>query len=366
MAVTRGVPVGKPFLTELGMLPQTYDWAVRFHLRPFTDAIRRSMQPLLAIGSGGSFTTAHLACALHQHHFQLPALPCSPLELATTATDLREMAVLLLTAGGKNPDILGAFNQAILREPRRLTIVCATTGSPLAKQIARHPTVEFCEFDLPSGRDGFLATNSLLATSILLMRAYAEATEESFALPESLDALAGREFREIDFSPLLARETIVVLYSPSMKTVAIEIESKFVEAALGNVQLADYRQFAHGRHHWLAKRGDRSAVLALCTKSETEVMERTLCLLPKIIPIRGSSPPTKGRLGYLRESCRCSSWFAKPEKLHKSILATREFRCLAGNCTIFGYFRVNHRRNLIGSLVQTSQYNGNVASLRRY
>lgn len=320
MAVTRGVPVGKPFLTELGMLPQTYDWAVRFHLRPFTDAIRRSMQPLLAIGSGGSFTTAHLACALHQHHFQLPALPCSPLELATTATDLREMAVLLLTAGGKNPDILGAFNQAILREPRRLTIVCATTGSPLAKQIARHPTVEFCEFDLPSGRDGFLATNSLLATSILLMRAYAEATEESFALPESLDALAGREFREIDFSPLLARETIVVLYSPSMKTVAIEIESKFVEAALGNVQLADYRQFAHGRHHWLAKRGDRSAVLALCTKSETEVMERTLCLLPKIIPIAARRPPRRAvwdtcgnragvRVGSpSRRSCTNRSW----------------------------------------------------------
>jgi hydroxymethylpyrimidine pyrophosphatase-like HAD family hydrolase len=66
--------------------------------------------------------------------------------------------------------------------------------------------------------------------------------------------------------------------------VAVEIESKFTEAALGFVQTADYRQFAHGRHHWLAKRGDDTAVLALSAGAEDTVVTRTLRLLPDAIP----------------------------------------------------------------------------------
>src|SRR5207249_475048 len=85
-------------------------------------------------------------------------------------------------------------------------------------------------------------------------------------------------------SPLLTKETIVVLYPPSLRTVAVEIESKFTEAALGHVQTADYRQFAHGRHHWLAKRGDHTAVLALSDGAEDAVATRTLRLLPDAIP----------------------------------------------------------------------------------
>ncbi|MCE9566514.1 MAG: sucrose-6-phosphate hydrolase [Planctomycetes bacterium] len=223
----------------------------------------------------------------------------TPLEVARSEIDLRETAVLLLTAGGKNADILGAFHSAVRREPRRLVIVCATTGSKLAAAAAEHSTVEVCEFDPPPGRDGFLATNSLFASGLLLIRAYALASGVASQLPGDLQALAGPQFRKVDFSSLLSRETIVVLHPPSLKTVAVEIESKFTEAALGHVQIADYRQFAHGRHHWLAKRGDESAVLALSTVADDAITSRTLRLLPDSIPVVRLALPHAGPVSCL-------------------------------------------------------------------
>jgi hypothetical protein len=65
---------------------------------------------------------------------------------------------------------------------------------------------------------------------------------------------------------------------------AVDLESKFTEAALGNLQAADYRNFAHGRHHWLAKRGHESAVLALISEADRELAERTLNLIPREVP----------------------------------------------------------------------------------
>ena len=67
--------------------------------------------------------------------------------------------------------------------------------------------------------------------------------------------------------PLWERQNLAVLYPPSLLAAASDLESKFTEAAIGNVQTADYRHFAHGRHHWLAKRGNETGVLALITPS---------------------------------------------------------------------------------------------------
>ena len=64
-------------------------------------------------------------------------------------------------------------------------------------------------------------------------------------------------------APIWTRPTTLVLHGPSTRIGAVDLESKFTEAALGHLQLADYRNFAHGRHNWLAKRGETSSVLFL-------------------------------------------------------------------------------------------------------
>src|SRR5258706_14034164 len=79
---------------------------------------------------------------------------------------------------------------------------------------------------------------------------------------------------------MYTKSTWVVLFGGWGLPAAVDIESKFVEAALKNIQLADYRNFAHGRHHWLAKRPNETAVLALITPEEEKLARQTLDLLP--------------------------------------------------------------------------------------
>jgi hypothetical protein len=84
---------------------------------------------------------------------------------------------------------------------------------------------------------------------------------------------------------LWSRQTLVVLHGPATNAAAVDLESKFTEAALGNLQIADYRNFAHGRHHWLAKHGNVSGVLAFSSESDRLLATKTLSLLPKDIPV---------------------------------------------------------------------------------
>lgn len=294
--------LGKPYSSELSQLDSTYNWAIQAPIEQLVAALRAcSSIPLVAVGSGGSFTTADFAAGLHREASGVLATAQTPMEAVSTALDYRSLAVLLATAGGKNPDVLGAFQQLILREPRRFLVLCSSVGSPLSRIAAKYRYIDFIETDLPTGKDGFLATNSLLASCVLLARAYSHAMGFPRSLPMDLPALIGMESSEealwrfdTQCRPLWSRDTLLVLYGPATRPAAIDLESKFSEAALGNVRVADYRNFAHGRHHWLAKRSDMSAVLAFVTPTEEDIASKTLAFVPASVPVLSMRIPQVG------------------------------------------------------------------------
>jgi fructoselysine-6-P-deglycase FrlB-like protein len=305
--------VGKPFAAELNSLPDTFEWALQQPLNGIIRAVRAlSGLPLLAVGSGGSYTVAHLACALHSFHTNRMAQAMTPLQLVSSPTDLRDLAVFVPTAGGKNPDVLGAFRHLISEEPRSLMVWCAAPESPLASAAAKYRFVDFQDFSMPYGKDGFLAVNSLLAFAVLLARSYASAVGTDAALPQSFDELIGdRTWGDavaVDrrCAELWNRETLIVLHGASTLPAAVDIESKFTEAALGSVQMADYSHFAHGRHHWVAKRVRSSAVLAIISEDDRLIAEQMLALLPPGIPIVRLDVPHSG---YLAGMCAMSRGF---------------------------------------------------------
>jgi fructoselysine-6-P-deglycase FrlB-like protein len=294
--------LGKPYDSELDQLPKTYRWALNTSIDPLVTSLRAaSSVPLVAVGSGGSFTTAEFAAILHREQTGFLASAQTPMEAVVASLDLRSMAVLVATAGGKNPDVVGAFQHLIVREPRRLLVLCMSRRSPLARLATKYRFVELLEIDLPSGKDGFLATNSLLASVVLLTRAYAEAFGNPDRLPGRLldllapDALGdGTQLVDQYCQPLWQRDTLVVLHSPTTRPAAVDLESKFSEAALGNVRAADYRNFAHGRHYWLAKRPGESAVLAFVTDEDEDLAHRTLAHIPAGIPVVRLKIPFRG------------------------------------------------------------------------
>jgi len=285
--------MGRPYATELDELNQTYAWALNTSVDALADTLASSTQgPLLAVGSGGSLTAAHFACLLHTQFTGRSAQVFTPYELINSPLSLEDFAVLVLSAGGSNPDVLACVENVAARLPRNLAAITTSPESPLGDYLQQlsWPTVH--AFETPTRKDGFLATNSLLATLVILARAYGTAIDVPISLPPTLDALVhpGKTWQEHADSwaqqmlPLLQRQTLVVLHGTPTKPAAADIESRFTEAALGSVQVADFRNFAHGRHHWLAVNAHTSAVLALSSPQDRQVASRTLSLIPKEIP----------------------------------------------------------------------------------
>ncbi len=282
--------MGRPYETEIENLPETYRFAAHAPIDSLTRAINASMAgPLIAVGSGGSLSAARFAVALHQRRCRRVAKAMSPLESFAFAIANADVSVLLLTAGGGNPDILSAFESVVVQEPAHITVLTGCSGSKLARLVARYRHVEYCELAPPGGGDGFLATNSLLAFCVALTRAYGAAQGFFPSVPEDFFHLIGgrrqmNRWRTL-CRPLWEREHLIVLFPPMLHAAASDLESKFTEAAIGSVQIADYRHFAHGRHHWLAKRGGSTGVLAFVTPSIERLADHTLELLPKSVPI---------------------------------------------------------------------------------
>ena len=213
----------------------------------------------------------------------------------------------MTTAGGRNPDVVGSFQAIASREPRRMVVLCLSADTPLAARARAFPFVDFVELEPPTARDGFLATNSLIASALLLLRAYADASGHDLEIPATWRRLlADRTAAQVrtELEPALERRTLIVLHGADTRAAAVDIESKMTEAALANVWTADYRHFAHGRHYWLAKRGPESAVLALISNRDRHLAEKTLSLLPRGVHIARESVPFAGPVAALAALAR--------------------------------------------------------------
>lgn len=286
--------MGKPFQLELDNLEKTYAWANSCDVSPLVEIVKRgSLLPMLAIGSGGSITAAEILCELHSKYSGNLSKPMTPLEATRYTANNKRLSVWILSAGGNNPDILYSYNKMVAEEPKQLVVICGDPHSRLKGSTARNGFVDVFSFSLPSGKDGFLATNSLLAFSILLSRSYRSDSRTIFKYPSRLTQLWRSVFPNgITLSglkrqclALWKKKTLIVLYSTRFRSVAIDLESKFTEAALGNVQIADFRNFAHGRHHWLAKNSKDTGVLVFSSPDDAKLAESTLSLLPDSVPI---------------------------------------------------------------------------------
>jgi len=285
--------MGKPYQNELSVLPDTYVRAMTLEIDPLLAAIAASAQKsLVAVGSGGSLSAAEFAASLHQHYACRVARAMTPLELINVGNRHFDASFLLFSAGGANKDILSVFRHLARLEPHRLAVLTAKTGTPIGKLAEQFQFVDKIEFSLPNKKDGFLATNSLIAFSVLVARAYGTVFKALELPPNTFGELLHPNETLVQFcselkvqcARLWERNNLVILYSPSLLSAARDLESKFTEAALNPVQIADFRHFAHGRHHWLAKQGASTSVLALVDKQDADLAASTMGLLPKEIP----------------------------------------------------------------------------------
>jgi D-arabinose 5-phosphate isomerase GutQ len=268
--------VGRPYAREMAQLPGTYAFARLYdvsEIQRATDQLRH--WPLVIVGSGGSVSAGELAMRLHVAYAGLPASVLTPLEFIRRPVP-DDSAVLLLSASGRNPDILAAARHAVSAECQVIAALLTRPGSPLARQLraARHALV--LEVAGPVRSDGFLATNSLLLSSALLLRSYGA------PLPSTLPSFEGEPDGYTDaglLREILTRQSVVALASNWALPAAVDLESRWGESGLAPITVLDPRNFAHGRHTGLARRHDATFVLGMAA-GEDRVLEETLGILP--------------------------------------------------------------------------------------
>ena len=274
------------YARELDALKQVYAAALSVNINEIIQLVESQLDsPLIAIGSGGSFSMASFAAQLHERMTGRLSKASTP--LAYLQGPAPEAAVLCLSANGRNRDIRATFKAASVAERGPVSALVLAEQTPLHELAAKYSVANVASIRDESFRDGFLAVATLVASSVALVRAYGTVTSSDIVLPSCLQDLEREALDQLNFkmipdlaAKVIAKPTVSVLFSPLLTATAVDLESRFVEAALGDLHATDFRNFGHGRHHWIAKRGQETGVLALVGSTCAKLADQTLSLLP--------------------------------------------------------------------------------------
>ena len=279
--------MGRPYPNDLKRIPATIDWALKQDITALRHTMLRDLggHNLITIGSGGSLVAASFAALIHETVTGRLARAATPLE-AITRSPPRDTGALLLSARGTNIDIRRAAEILPGLGYDAVSAVTTRKGSPLSRILMGYGATTH-EFDVPGGRDGFLATNSLIATLVLLYRAALSVGEDGDHLAISHPEVTGSE-------TVLANRTLVVLAQGWAAPAAVDFESRFSESALANVTVTDPRNFAHGRHHWLSLHAADTGIVSLETLQTAREAARMLRFLPKNTNVLRVKSATEG------------------------------------------------------------------------
>lgn len=269
--------MGRPFAQELNAIEETINAASTVQIENLIGYIKNALdKPIIVVGSGGSFSVASIVTLIIQELGGF-AKAITPYDLKMEKNNLNAATVIIITAGGGNIDIINAYKY--INRYTRSFVVCAKKDSKLIQLMINKNDTDFLEFDIPHGKDGFLAVNSSIAFITIFWHLLCVTTKKEFVIN-------GKNFcvdTLIDFN-VLNKNTIIALCGGWTNPVAIDFESKCTEAGLVNVQYANYRNFAHGRHHWIAKNELDTSVICFADPEEIELAKRTMRLIPDNIP----------------------------------------------------------------------------------
>lgn len=281
--------MGKPFRDEVTYLSKSVLWASNQNIDLFRRVIQvNSARQLSVIGSGGSSTAAAFLAHLHETYYGNLSRAITPLEYISKQThQASNKALAFISAEGKNKDILAAANHALSAQNSSFTLTL-TIDNPLGNICNNTGLATVLAYDMPWTKDGYLATNSLIAMMIITARAYRAEGDDLKLLSDVDDHwITSRHqlLREkIYRQNLFSSDTVIILYGQVGRIAAIDLESKLAEASLAVSQICDYRQFAHGRHLQL-KSTSPPLVIAFTSPRDKLLSTKTLEQFPSNVSV---------------------------------------------------------------------------------
>jgi len=235
------------------------------------DLTARLGGPAAFVASGGSLAVAHLAASVYERRWRQPAAVLTPVDFALSSVAYH--TVFVISDSMSHPDALLAAARA--GEVSACSVVLSNqSADALRERVDEKVTVVTCP---RPGRDGWIATNSILSLSLGALTVLGA----DDGAPDPADILerwlAGGRLRP---SADLGRNHVLGLYTPGLRNVAVDLETRVMEAGLGSVTITDLRNLGHGRHVGLYRNARSTSVLILAERRWAPVVQRTVETLP--------------------------------------------------------------------------------------
>ena len=233
---------------------------------------------IICIGSGGAYCIAKLWGLVHENNELGLAQTITPFEFLHK--QFNPDLVVLFSASGKNHDIIQSFKVAIARNINVL-VFTATERSPLVRLAKSNPIKAKTIYPgVTTPKDGFLAVNSTITLSCLILQLERHLLGKSMTFPSPVQA-AVDDYKKITIDSIdISGKTVQIINGEWGGVAGFDLEARFAESGIAPCFLTDPRNFAHGRFIWLEKWSSKTLLVLFFSSESKAYINRLLKLIP--------------------------------------------------------------------------------------
>lgn len=276
------------FAQKLATLVGTVRAGVDGPIDDVAQALRGGVgRPAIAIGSGGSAIMAEYFARCRSTLGHGITHVQTPMDFVVMQDDVAGHDVWIFSAGADNADAAAALTAALGSSATNIILVTVNAQGASALAAGRANRAKLIVIPVAEKKDGFLATHSLVAMVTGLLAAAnslsngSRRTDVVGRLASEVERIAASSGSAVpDFRP---GDAVIVLYDPQCRTLATLIETSLWETAIAPVQLADFRNFAHGRHVWAARHTDQMLIIAIVAATSRNIWSAIRAALPESV-----------------------------------------------------------------------------------
>lgn len=243
--------------------------------------MRDSHLPLIGVSSGGASSPLSYATLLYGTCYGL-GRALTPLTFASLSdAAIRNSKVLIMSSSGHGVDPEYTGRRAFTLNPSHSG--CITTPSSdnvLIPRAAKTGASAFV-YDWPNyGCTGFVSSLGHIATFGLFYKAFTGDSDIVSKLSFSKQPSDSFTYRTRvaggALKPFSAYKHFIILYAGYGEPVAVDLETKFHETGAASVQLADYRNFTHGRFIFESVNFDDTCTILIRTPRERKFSQQAI------------------------------------------------------------------------------------------
>jgi hypothetical protein len=270
--------VSRTYDEEIAMLGATWREWERWRCSAAHGALTaRPGGPAAFVASGGSLAVAHLAATTYERRWRQPSVVLTPVEFAVSPVEFD--TVFVISDSMAHPDALLALDLAA-SSGARTVVLSNRSADDLRGLVGDRAMIVSCR---RPGRDGWIATNSVLSLSLGALTVLGD----DAGAPDPANVVA-RWVEDGTLRPESdpTRSRLLCLYTGGLRNVAVDLETRVMEAGLGQVTITDLRNLGHGRHVGLYRNARSTCVLVLAERRWDPLVRGTVESLPPGVEVK--------------------------------------------------------------------------------